>query len=608
MRKLRNSEFIKIAISTILFLISFLVSNESIKLAFLIISYIIISYEMYIESFKNIKKGEIFDENLLMIIATIGAFFISSYTEAVLVILLFQIGEYFSHLAVHKSKDSITKLMDLRVETVNLEVNGRKKKVQIEKVKENDIFIVKPGEKIPLDGIVMSGESFLDTASLTGESTPKRVSKGSEVLSGCINNNCILKIRATSTYETTTAQRIIDLIENSNNNKSNSENFIRKFAKIYTPLVVLAAVLISLLPLVFGQDFKTWLYRALVFLVTSCPCALVISVPLGYFCGIGAASRVGILIKGSKELENLTDIDYILIDKTGTITEGVFEVSKIDSDLSEKEFLNIVASAEENSIHPIALAIKSKNNEKIKPVKNYQEIAGEGISCIIDKKNILVGNSKLLEKNGIKYDYPKETGTIIHLVIDDKYHGYAVISDKIKESSRNIKELTNVINKDIVVLSGDNEEIVSSISRELDLKTYHGNLLPLDKVDYVKEYKDKGKVMFVGDGINDAPVLKISDIGVSMGKIGSDAAIEASDIVLMHDDLSKIKTSIDISRLTKKKVTESIIFSLAVKFIVLVLGAFGMSTIYMAVFADVGVTFLAILNVLIILKKYRHVK
>lgn len=606
MKKYLNSDLVKIISSTILFILSFAIKDSQFKFIILIVSYIIISYEMYIEAFNNIKKGEIFDENFLMIIATIGAFFISSYTEAVLVILLFQIGEYFSHLAVHRSKESITKLMDLRVESVNIEKDNKIEKIPIENVKEKDIFIVKPGEKIPLDGIVISGESFLDTASLTGESIPKKVTKNTAVLSGCINKDSILKIKATSTSKTTTAQKIIDLIEKSNTNKSETENFIRKFAKIYTPIVVLAAILLALIPTLLGQDFSTWLYRALVFLVTSCPCALVISVPLGYFCGIGAASRTGILIKGSKELENLITVDYLLLDKTGTITEGVFEVTKINTKLSENEFLSLVASAEENSIHPIATAIKSKNNSELKAVKNYQEIAGEGISCTISNKKILVGNSKLIKNNKIKFTEPTETGTIIHLAIDNDYQGYLVISDKIKETSKNLERLFEVINKDIVILSGDNEKIVSDISKTVGINSNFGNLLPMDKVKYVKEYKLKGKTMFVGDGINDAPVIKIADIGVSMGQIGSDAAIEASDIVLMHDDLSKIKSAITIARLTKRKVTESIIFALVVKFIVLLLGALGMSTIYMAVFADVGVTFLAIINVLLILRKYRE--
>ena len=603
MKKLINKDLLKIIISSLMLIITIFVKNNNLKLLLIIISYIIISYTMYIESFKNIKKGEIFDENFLMIIATIASFLIKNYIEAVLVILLFQIGEYFSHLAVHKSKDSITKLMDLRVETVNVEKDKKIENIPIEKVNINDIFIVKPGEKIPLDGILVEGETYLDTVSITGESVLKKVRKDDNVISGCINKTSIIKIKAISTYKTTTTKKIIDLIENSNKNKSNTENFIRKFAKIYTPIIVLVATLLVIIPSCMGKELTIWLYRAIVFLVTSCPCALVISVPLGYFCGIGLSSKEGILIKGSKELEQLNNIDYLILDKTGTITEGVFEVTKIKTKLKENEFLNIIASVEENSIHPIARAIKKENKDKLKTVKNYQELAGLGISCKIDNKFILLGNYKLLEKNNIKYPKEKDLGTIIYLAIDNIYQGHVIISDKIKESSLNIKELKKFIKKDFIILSGDNEEIVKEVANKVGINLFHGNLLPLDKVKYIKKYQQKGKVMFVGDGINDAPVLKISDIGISMGNIGTDAAIEASDIVLMNDNLLTIATAIKIAKKTKRKVVESIILALSVKFIVLVLGLFGMSTIYMAVFADVGVTFLVILNVLTIFYK-----
>ncbi len=603
MKKLINKDLLKIIISSLILIITIFIKNNNLKLLLLIITYITISYTMYIESFKNIKKGEIFDENFLMIIATIASFLIKNYIEAVLVILLFQIGEYFSHLAVHKSKDSITKLMDLRVENVNIEKDKKIENIPIEKVNINDIFIVKPGEKIPLDGKVVEGKTYLDTVSITGESVLKKVRKDDPVISGCINKTSIIKVKAISTYKTTTTKKIIDLIENSNKNKSNTENFIRKFAKIYTPIIVLIATLLVIVPSCMGKDLTIWLYRAIVFLVTSCPCALVISVPLGYFCGIGLSSKEGILIKGSKELEQLNDIDYLILDKTGTITEGVFEVTKIKTKLKEKEFLNIIASVEENSIHPIARAIKKENKDKLKTVKNYQELAGLGISCKIDNKFVLLGNYKLLEKNNIKYPKEKDLGTIIYLAIDNIYQGHIIISDKIKESSLNIKELKKFIKKDFIILSGDNEEIVKEVANKVGINLFHGNLLPLDKVKYIKKYQQKGKVMFVGDGINDAPVLKISDIGISMGNIGTDAAIEASDIVLMNDNLLTIATAIKIAKKTKRKVVESIILALSVKFIVLVLGLFGMSTIYMAVFADVGVTFLVILNVLTIFYK-----
>ena len=606
MKKYINKDFLRIIISIILLLLSFFIKTKSYNFIILIISYIIISYEIYIKAYKNLKEGKIFDENFLMIIATIGSFFISSYEEAVMVMLLFEIGEYFGDLAVENSKKSITKLMDLRVDKINLLEDNKIVSISTEKAKIGDVFVVRPGEKIPLDGIVIKGSSYLDTSSLTGESHPKKVAEKDRVLSGCINKDSILEIKATTTYKTSTSAKIIELIDNSNEKKSKTETFIHKFSKIYTPIVVLLAFLILLIPSLLGYDFKVWLYRALVFLVTSCPCALVISVPLGYFCGIGRSSKEGILIKGSKELENLSDMEYLLLDKTGTITEGIFEITKINSKkLSQDKFLEIVASAEENSIHPIATIIKEKASLK-KPlkVKKYQEISGKGISCIIEKDTILIGNKNLLEDNKIEVDKVKEIGTIIHLAINNVYQGYLVISDKIKESS---KQLVNSLKqskiKDIVMLSGDEEQIVKLIAKETGIKTYFGNLLPIDKVNKVEEYKEKGKVMFIGDGINDAPVIKMADLGVSMGQIGSDAAIEASDIVLMNDDLLKIKKAIIISKLTKQKVIQSIIFALTIKILVLLLGIFGISTIWMAVFADVGVTFIAILNVLTIFLK-----
>ena len=423
------------------------------------------------------------------------------------------------------------------------------------------------------------------------------------VLSGTINKDSILKVKATSTYKTSTATRIIDLIENSNNKKTDTENFIRKFSKIYTPIIVALALIIAIIPSLITGNFQTWLYRALVFLVTSCPCALVISVPLGYFSGIGRASKEGILIKGSRELERLANIDYLALDKTGTITEGVFEVTKVESkNLKEKEFIQLVASAEANSIHPIAKAIVNYNKEKVLSSSNHKEYSGKGISSTIDNKEVLLGNKKLMDENNIKIPVEKSLGTIIYVAIDNKYEGYIVISDRIKKSSYKLFTLKDEF-KDIMILSGDNEDVTSAIAKEVKIKTYYNNLLPVDKVNKIKEYQKQGLVMFIGDGINDAPVIKISDIGVSMGNLGSDAAIEASDIVIMQDDLSKVKTALNVSKLTKHKVKASIIFALIVKFIVLALGIFGISTIWMAVFADVGVTLLTVLNVLTILWK-----
>ena len=600
MKKYINEDLIKIIISFILFIISFFVGNETIKLILIVVGYIIVAYEMYIEAFNDFKEGEIFNEELLMILATLGAFYIHSYEEALMVILLFQLGEYLEDLAVNKSKASITKLMDLRVDTVNIEGKG---KVKLEEAKIGDIFIVKAGEKVPLDGVVIEGETYIDTSSLTGESVPRKVVKDENILSGCINKESLIKVQATTTSKDSTVQKIIDLIENSNEKKSETETFIRKFAKIYTPIIVVSAFLLVLIPTLMGCNFNDWLYRALVFLVTSCPCALVISVPLGFYSGIGKASKEGILIKGSSELEKLLNIDYLLLDKTGTITEGVFEVTEINTEMDKDKFLNIVASVEENSNHPIATAIKNKNKEKLLEVKNHKEITGKGLSCTINNKEVLVGNDKLLTENNISFDKVNKAGTVVYLSINNEYKGYLLVSDKIKDTSKSLSEVKEVIKQEIVILSGDNKNIVESVSKEVGADKYYGELLPEDKVDYVEKYKKQGKVMFVGDGINDAPVIKMSDVGVSMGGIGSDAAIEASDIVLMRDDLSKIKTAVNIAKVTDRKVKESIIFALVVKAIVLLLGVFGLSTIILAVFADVGVTLLVILNVITIFYK-----
>lgn len=602
MKKFLNEDLIRIIISTLLFIISMFLPTP-IKTIVLVVSYVFISHEIYMEAFEGLKEKDIFNENFLMILATLGAFAIGSYMEAVMVMLLFETGEYLSDVAVASSKKSITKLMDLRSETVNFFKDGVIEKVSIKKAKVDDIFIVLPGEKVPLDGIVIEGTSYLDTSSLTGESIPRKVTTNDQVISGSINKDSILKVKATSTYKTSTASKIIDLIENSNNKKTNTETFIRKFSKIYTPVVVISALIIAIVPSLIVGDFKTWVYRALVFLVTSCPCALVISVPLGFFSGIGRASKEGILIKGSRELERLEDIDFLALDKTGTITEGVFEVTKVESkSLKEKDFITLVASAEVNSIHPIAKAITNYCKEPLEKSTNHKEYSGKGISCTIKDKELLIGNKKLMEENKIEIPKEKTIGTVIYVAINKKYAGCIVIADRIKKSSYALNSLKEDF-KDIMILSGDNEDITKEIANEVKIDTYYNNLLPIDKVEKIKEYQKQGLVMFIGDGINDAPVIKTADIGVSMGSLGSDAAIEASDIVIMEDDLSKIKTAHNISKITKRKVKESIIFALIVKFIVLLLGVFGISTIWMAVFADVGVTLLAILNVLTIMWK-----
>lgn len=607
MKKFFTEDLVKILISLVLFVISLFLEMSIFRIILLILSYVIVSYEIYIEAFKNICKGEVFDEDFLMIVATIGAFIIGEFSEGVMVILLFQIGEYLSDVAVNSSRESITKLLDLRSDYANLVVDGDVLKTDIKDVKLNDEFIVKVGEKVPLDGIVIDGDSFVDTSSLTGESVPVHVDVDSNVLSGYVNNSSPITVRARSTYETSTASKIISLIENSNEKKSDTEDFIRKFCKVYTPIVVLMAIFLVVVPSIITGDINTWLYRGLVFLVTSCPCALVISVPLGYFCGIGRASRDGILIKGSRELDKLRNISYVLFDKTGTITKGVFEVNEfksVDKSVSDKKILEVAAVAEEFSIHPIAISIKDKFGKKSKlKGSNYKEISGMGISCIIDEKSVLVGNSKLFIDNNIDVSLVDSIGSVIYVSIDNKYVGYLVISDTIKDSSYQLTKLKNIGINDLVVVSGDNKTQVEEVCKRVGIDTYYSDLLPIDKVNIVKKYKKKGLSMFVGDGINDAPVIKISDVGVSMGSLGSDAAIEASDVVLMHDDLGKIEKTIKISRVCKKMITVSIVFALSVKFLVLMLGVFGISTIWMAVFADVGVTILSVLNVLRIMWK-----
>ena len=592
MKKYWNNKLLKILVSILLFLLSFFIKIDLYKTILLLIIYIIISYEIYIEA---IKEKNLFDENFLMIVATLGAIFIKNYHEAILVMLLFQIGEYLEDIAINKTKKSIIDLMNLKIENITLE---NKEKIKLEDAKIGDIFLVKPGEKVPLDGRIVEGESYMDTSSITGEIVPRLTRVDDLVLSGYINQNSLLKIKATSTSKTSTAQRILECIENSNEEKTNTETFITKFSKIYTPTICLLALLIVLIPTFLGQDFNTYLYRSLIFLVTACPCALVISVPLGYFCGIGKSSKKGILVKGSKELEKLSNIDYIFFDKTGTLTEGVFEINKIKTDMKEEDFLQILATSEENSIHPIAKVIKNKNKKELLKVSHYEELPGKGIKCKIGKDNILVGNETLLKENKIIFQPSKDIGTIIYASKNDEFLGYIVISDKIKNN--NFSELKKQVNKEIIILSGDNKKQVAEIAKELGVNTYFYNLLPIDKVKKVESYKKNGTTIFVGDGINDAPVLKIADVGISMGNLGSEAAIEASDIVLMNDNINNINKLINIAKTTKKKVKNSIIFSLLVKFIVLLLGLLGKSTMLLAVFADVGVTLLVIIYVLTI--------
>lgn len=593
-------ELFKIIICGLIFVISLFINNFNLKIILLIISYLIISYERYINAIKNIIKGEIFDENFLMIIATIGAFFIGEYEEAIMVMWLFNLGEFLSHKAVHKSEESITKLMDLRSDSVNIMLDNEIKNVDIKTVKIGDVFVVKPGEKIGLDGVVVDGVSNVDTSSLTGESLPKVVKQNMIVLSGYTNIDSILTVKATSTYETSTATKIIELIKNSEEKKTKTEKFITRFSKIYTPIVVLGAILLTLIPVSISGNFNEWLYRSLVFLVTSCPCALIISIPLGFFCGIGRASKGGILVKGSTELENLSKIRNIIFDKTGTITKGVFEVQNINSINNQEEYLLELASyAEYYSNHLIAKSIIKKFGKEIEidKISNFKEDSGKGVSINLDSKKILVGNYELMQENNIDVTELKEVGTVVYVVCDNEYLGNIIISDEIKKESYDlVSNLKKIGIKNFAIVSGDNEQIVKSVSEKIGIKKYYFSMLPTEKVEKVNEYRKNNFTAFVGDGLNDAPVIKTSDLGIAMGGIGSDATIEASDVVIMTDNLSKIVDAIKISKKTLSIVKFNIIFSIVIKFFLLVLGAVGISKIWMAVIADVGVTLLLVLN------------
>ncbi len=597
--------------SFIIFLIALFFPNNYpvYKNILFILSYIISGYKVIFEAFKNIFKGKVFDENFLMTIATIGAFFIGEFAEAVCVMIFYQVGELFQDYAVDKSRKSIASLMDIRPDYANIYVNNRVKKVNPKSININDIIVVKPGEKIPLDGKIIEGKTTLNMQALTGESIPKRVQVNDEVLSGCINIEGLIKIEVTKRFEESTVSKILDLVENASSRKAKSENFITKFSKYYTPIVVIIALFLSVFPpLVFHASFNDWIYRALSFLVVSCPCALVISIPLSFFGGIGAASKIGVLIKGSNYLENLSNTKIVVCDKTGTLTKGVFEIQKINpKKISKEELLMYAAHAECFSNHPIAISIKDKYNKTIdeKIVKKVKEFAGLGISAIVDKKEVLIGNEKLMIKNNIEYVEDSEIGSIVYIAVDNVFVGSILISDTIKDSSyKAIKSLRENNINNIVMLTGDSEKISHDVAKKLGINTYFSCLLPNDKVLKVEELMKNidGKLLFIGDGVNDAPVLAISDIGVSMGSIGSDAAVEASDIVIMNDDISKLSDCLNISKKTMRIVKENILFAISIKIIVLILSAFGISTMWEAVFADVGVSILAILNALRILK------
>ena len=607
-------EGIKIVIAFILFIIALVINfpNEWINKSLYIIAYLIVGFEVVLEAVENIFKGKVFDENFLMTIATIGAFAIGEFPEAVAVMLFYQVGELFQSYAVDKSRKSIASLMEIRPDYANVKRNNEISKINPEEVKIGEIIIVKPGEKIPLDGKIIKGNSMLDTSALTGESLPREVKENDEVLSGCINQNGLLEIEVTKEFGESTVSKILDLVENASSKKSKSENFITKFAKYYTPAVVIIAVFLAVIPtlVIEGAEFTDWLYRALTFLVVSCPCALVISIPLGFFGGIGGASKKGILVKGSNYLEALSNSEIVVFDKTGTLTKGVFEVQKIEPvGISKEELIKYAAYAESYSNHPISVSIQKAYGEEINTnlISKTEELSGRGVVAKIEDKEVLAGNEKLMQEKNIEYTKCNEVGTIVYIAINNEFAGYIVISDEIKEDSKKaIDDLKKNNIKQTVMLTGDRKDVGESVAKELGIDKVYTELLPDGKVEKVeqllKEKTEKGKLVFVGDGINDAPVLALADIGIAMGGLGADSAIEAADIVIMTDEPSKINTAMKISKKTMRIVKQNIIFAIGIKIAVLILSAFGLSTMWEAVFADVGVSVIAIINSLRALK------
>lgn len=602
----------RIVLAILLFITAMLFTHSTIlKCTVLGMAYLIAGYDIIFKALKNIIKGQVFDENFLMGIATLGAIGIKEYPEAVMVMVLYQIGEYLQDKAVEKSQNSITELMDIRPDYANIEKNGDLTKISPYEVKIGDTIIVKTGEKIPLDGIIIDGTATLDTSALTGESRPREVKIGDEAISGCINTNGLLKIRVTKEYGQSTVSKILDLVENASSKKTKTENFITKFAKIYTPVVVLAALFLAILPpLIFGSNFSVWINRALTFLVISCPCALVISVPLGFFAGIGGASKCGILVKGSSYLELLSEPETIVFDKTGTLTQGCFKVVKIvqQEGTTKEELLELTAYAESYSNHPIALSIKKAYDKSIdkNKISEISEIAGNGVRAEINGCSILVGNENLLKNHNISYQKANETGTIVYTAKNSKFLGHIVISDELKEDAQKAIMELKKLKLQTIMLTGDTEESGLTVAKELNIDKAYTQLLPIDKVDKIEdiiEQKTKNKsVIFVGDGINDAPVLTRADVGIAMGGLGSDAAIEAADVVIMDDKPTKVATAIKIAKQTLTIVKENIAFALGIKVLFLTLGAVGFVTMWGAVFADVGVTLIAVLNSLRALK------
>lgn len=612
-RKMKR-ERTKIIISFILLIIAhtFIFDYNIINNILYVISYIIVGYDIVMKAIRNIFKGKVFDENFLMTIATIGAFVIGEFPEAVAVMLFYQIGELFQSYAVNKSRKSVSELMDIRPDHANLIKGKETIEVYPEIVELGDDILIKPGEKIPLDGVVLSGTSLINTFAITGESTPRQVKKDDEVISGCINMDGTLKIRVKKTFGESTVSKILDLVENASSRKSKSENFISKFARIYTPVVVLIALVLAIIPpLITNDSMFTWIYRACSFLVVSCPCALVISIPLSFFCGIGALSNKGVLVKGSNYLEALANTEIVACDKTGTLTEGIFKVQEINTkNIKKEELLKYACYAEMHSNHPISLSLKEAYNESIdeSKVSKTKEISGKGICAYIDKKRVLVGNELLMQEYKIEYEKCKSLGTIVYVAINDEFVGSIVIADKIKDDAYKAIDLFKENNvKRFIMLTGDLKEISRNVAKKLNIKEYHAELLPQDKVAIMEKLSNeksaKGKLAFIGDGINDAPVLALADIGIAMGGLGSDAAIEAADVVIMTDEPSKLAEAIKVSKKNMKIVRENIIFAIGVKISVLILSALGLATMWASVFADVGVSILAILNALRILYK-----
>ena len=569
------------------------------------VSYLLIGGKVLLTAFRNITRGEIFDENFLMMVATVGAFAIGEYPEAIAVMLFYEIGELFQSYAVNRSRKSISSLLDIRADHANLVTESGTKEVAPEAVSIGDLIVIKPGERVPLDGEIIEGECYLDTSALTGESIPRLISVGEEILAGCINTNALVKVRVTKVAGESTVARILELVENASSKKAQTEKFITKFARVYTPIVVLLAVLIAIIPpFVFQVNFSTWLYRALSFLVVSCPCALVVSIPLGFFAGLGGASKQGVLVKGGNYLEALNHVETVVFDKTGTLTKGVFKVSQIKPvNMNEAEFIELAAYAESQSTHPIAKSIVDAYTQVIDTtvLSQYEEIAGHGIKVFVGDKEVLIGNVKLMQRANLNVAEVDAIGTIIHMVVNQQYVGYMVIADEIKENSKAaIAKLKQHGVSKVVMLTGDHEGVAKKVAAELGVDEVYAGLLPHQKVEHVEEilaHKTKDKnVVFVGDGMNDAPVLARADIGVAMGGIGSDAAIEAADVVLMEDDPMALVKAINKAKQTSTILYQNIIFALGVKILVMILVACGLATMWAAVFADVGVTILAVMN------------